>query len=1192
MQYCNPSQTQKIENLNFLSFNVEGLESMLLDPTFTSLINSHDICVLVETMKKDDSKLNLANFWDVSQVRPKEKKIGRYSGGITLLVKSHLRKGVKIAHNTEGLFWLRLCKNFFKLRNDLYVCATYIPPQSSKALAKTDYFSDLLSTANSFLQKGNVIIAGDLNARIGRESMDVDIEIPHLTDLLPQGNTSPRLQERSACDLITNQHGRKLIKICNDLNLFVANGRTPGDLLGNLTCFTNNGSSTVDLVIADQQMIHKIRYLKVLPPEYTSVHTPITFKVRCDLVMSPDSSSSIPLPPKLIWDPEKVPVLREALLSPVNLGLIQNITATLVDPASTVECIDKCLHDMNNMLLGEARKCMKISHSKQKCVKKPKQQNCKWYDAECTSLKNRLKNQARLLISNPKDSYIRGQYNKAKKLYRKTVKMAKRQYEIEMITSLQEKANNPKEFWAFLKKINKGTSIDLSNSNIPSPDEWFQHFSSLNALDPSGIKPVTEQVNNVIQEVETNLNCQVDTPSSIMAKFKPEEVLKGTKSLKIGKAVATDLISNDILKATADIIIPLLVALFDKILTHEVSPEDWSLGIITPLFKSGEVSDANCYRGITINSCLSKLFMLLMNNRLQEFCDDRGIINFNQIGFTKGYRPADHVFTMKTVIDKSIHNKKPLHVCFVDFRKAYDSVWRDGLYKKLLSYNVDKRFIRLLRNIYSSSSLAVKTQNGRSRIFESKVGLKQGCNLSPLLFNLFINDLLSEINGQFLDSPTLNGVPINGLMYADDLVLISESENGLQVLLDILHNYTKKWFLQVNKSKTKYMRIDRFKSSPLHNIKLGETPLEKVDEYCYLGTIFTSNGSLNSAGKALHEKARKAMYGLLRRVNKHYSCNPKLLWELFDKMIMPIAMYNVEVWGTICFPCNKNNDDFLNVSNTKNPIEDIQTKFGKRVLAVNDRCTNWAVLTECGRTPTITTIMKNMISFWLHLANSQNPIMKAALQTNADLSLAKNVNSWFSFLSRILKFLGLEHLLYTSDVQEINLKVKGIKRILQQKAVENWQNLHDKTSGRQDTKLGLFCKTKTEFGMSTYLSAPLTFKERRAITKLRTSSHNLPIETDRYEGIDNRSHRLCPLCNEATGDEAHYLTECSFEPFVRLRTPLLSLVCNKSQNFPSLSRDDKATLLLDNPDIQILSQVGKVAHEIMVTFTDMNSAKR
>ena len=1190
----NSNQTRKLEGLNFLSFNVEGLDSMLLDPAFSRLINLHDICVLVETMRKDDSKLNLENFYDVSQVRPKDKKIGRHGGGITFLVKSHLQKGVKIAHNSEGLFCLKLCRKFFKRRNDLYLCATYIPPQSSKAAhAKTDYFSNLLETINSLLQKGNVIIAGDLNSRIGGENNSTEIEINHINDLLPQIDNPPRVQERSACDQVINQHGRKLLQICNDLNLTVANGRTPGDLLGNLTCYTNNGSSTVDLVIGDQQMIHKLRYLKVLSPEYTSVHSPITFKLQCELVLPGDKSPSIPLPQKIIWDPDKVPILREGLLAPANSDLIRHITTTLVDPSSPIECIDKCLSDMNNLLLGEAKKCMKVSRNNHKNrAKKPQQQNSKWYNAECTNLKSRLKNQAKLMAANPRDPYIRGQYNKVKKTYRKTVKMAKRQYETEMITSLQEKASNPKEFWAFLKKINKGNNVDLTNSNAPGSDDWFRHFSSLNALDPSAVKPVTEHANNVIEEVNSVLNTQDSTTSPLMTKFGYDEVLRGIKALKIGKAVATDLISNDIIKATADIITPLLVALFNKILEYEISPEDWSLGIIIPLFKSGEASDPNCYRGITINSCLSKLFMLLMNTRLQKFCDDRKIIHFNQIGFTKDFRPADHVFTMKTLIDKSIHNKKPLHVCFVDFRKAYDSVWRDGLYKKLLSYNVDKRFVRLLRNIYSSSSLAVKTQGGRSRIFESKVGLKQGCNLSPLLFNLFINDLLSEINGHFLDSPTLNGIPINGLMYADDLVLVSESENGLQRLLDILHNYTTKWFLQVNKSKTKYMRIYRFKSAPPHTVHFGETPLEKTDEYCYLGTIFTSNGSLNSAGRALHDKARKAMYGLLRRVNKHSACNPKILLELFDKMILPIAMYNSEVWGTTCFPCNKKNNDFFNVSNTKNPIEDIQTRFCKRVLAVNDRATNWAVLSECGRLPTITNVMKNMVSFWVHLSNSKSPIIKAALQTSADLSLANNVNSWFSFLKRILQFLGLEHIMYTSDVQEVNLQVKSIKRVLHQRAVSNWQNLYDKTKGLQRTKLDLFCKTKTEFGLSLYLSSPLSFKERRALTKFRTSSHNLPIETDRYEGIDDRSHRLCPLCNEAIGDEAHYLTECSFDPFIILRSPLTSLVNKKFPDFSTLDKTEKAVFLLDNCDVQIQSHVGRVAHEVMKTFTDIRSATR
>ena len=128
--------------------------------------------------------------------------------------------------------------------------------------------------------------------------------------------------------------------------------------------------------------------------------------------------------------------------------------------------------------------------------------------------------------------------------------------------------------------------------------------------------------------------------------------------------------------------------------------------------------------------------------------------------------------------------------------------------------------------------------------------------------------------------------------------------------------------------------------------------------------------------------------------------------------------------------------------------------------------------------------------------------------------------------------------------------------------------------------------------LSLYLSSHLTFKERRALTKFRTSSHNLPIETDRYEGIDDRNHRLCPLCNEAIGDEAHYLTECSFDPFVKIRSPMLSLVCNKFPAFPTLNKTEKAVFLIDNPDVQILSQLGRVAHEIMVTFTDIRSASR
>ena len=159
-----------MENLRMLSFNVEGLDSLLLDPSFMELINRHDICILTETMKKDDSKLNSENFWDFSLVRTKEKGPGRYSGGVTILLKSHLRKGIKIAHSSEGFVWLKLPKDFFHSSSDLYICGAYIPPQNSSNMAKTDYFNNLLTTTNQFMRQGDVVLAGDFNARIGNEN--------------------------------------------------------------------------------------------------------------------------------------------------------------------------------------------------------------------------------------------------------------------------------------------------------------------------------------------------------------------------------------------------------------------------------------------------------------------------------------------------------------------------------------------------------------------------------------------------------------------------------------------------------------------------------------------------------------------------------------------------------------------------------------------------------------------------------------------------------------------------------------------------------------------------------------------------------------------------------------------------------------------------------------------------------------
>jgi exonuclease III len=219
--------SQKLHSLNILSFNVEGLDSMLLDPGFTQLIQRHDICILSETMRMSDSKLNIENFWDDSQVRPKSEKKGRPSGGVTVLVKTPLRSGIKVVYKSEGLVWIRHNKYFFDFDEDLYICAVYIAPQSSdNVIAKrTDYFNDLLVTTNRYMDLGNVLLAGDFNSRVGNDIIEDDIELPFLSHMLPDPIPLSNLPQRTSCDQVINQHGKKLTQLCNSLNLKIANGR-------------------------------------------------------------------------------------------------------------------------------------------------------------------------------------------------------------------------------------------------------------------------------------------------------------------------------------------------------------------------------------------------------------------------------------------------------------------------------------------------------------------------------------------------------------------------------------------------------------------------------------------------------------------------------------------------------------------------------------------------------------------------------------------------------------------------------------------------------------------------------------------------------------------------------------------------------------------------------------------------------
>jgi len=237
------------------------------------------------------------------------------------------------------------------------------------------------------------------------------------------------------------------------------------------------------------------------------------------------------------------------------------------------------------------------------------------------------------------------------------------------------------------------------------------------------------------------------------------------------------------------------------------------------------------------------------------------------------------------------------------------------------------------------------------------------------------------------------------------------------------------------------------------------------------------------------------MFSLLRDLNKHVSCDVNTLIKLFNSMVEPIALYNSEVWGPACLPINSKNQNLFNLqTNYKLPIEMLKLKFLKIILGVSKKASNLAVVGETNSEPLTAKIFLSMIKFYLHIRSSKSEILKSALYVNSQL--AKNgANTWIKSFEQIKHFIKLENL--------DDLNVCQIKRILYEKFVCDWKKSMSIT-GSDSSKLNLFVKIKQSPSFSQYLSYPLYYHQRVALTKLRISNHNFPIETGRYQDIQRQ----------------------------------------------------------------------------------------
>ena len=380
-----------------------------------------------------------------------------------------------------------------------------------------------------------------------------------------------------------------------------------------------------------------------------------------------------------------------------------------------------------------------------------------------------------------------------------------------------------------------------------------------------------------------------------------------------------------------------------------------------------------------------KVYSMIIVDRVKAFLDSK--ISEEQAGFRPGRSCADQMFTIRQLMNHCKSHQVPFHACFIDLAKAYDSVNRSLLWSILDRYGVPAHIIEIIRDLHTGTLACVRVKGQKSEWFEVDGGVRQGCVMAPLLFNIFFDSLirllLQEVgleNGiqicyrrknefflpsrRGLGSRPRQGIPILG--YADDLALMS---HNLSLLNDMIYRFealTQMFGLTISISKTKQLsgawaiaedediydiHMDTFDehdtfvrhSDPLVVCIRGEC-LEKVDNFKYLGSIISSDGGIDKEISNRIAKAAAAFHQLaIIWHNKHINIFNKS--QFYKSIVLPILLYGAESWTTLSSHLQKLETFHMGC---------LRTILG---LSLRDRVRNVYILQRC-KVPSIATTIR------------------------------------------------------------------------------------------------------------------------------------------------------------------------------------------------------------------------------------------
>lgn len=681
---------------------------------------------------------------------------------------------------------------------------------------------------------------GDLNIRIGEEQQ--------YSDAILEYGFHAGLENRKSRDKISNSYGKRFLQFCNFYGLVILNRRTTGDEEGCYTFVGASGNSVNDICSVSMEMLMFVDNFEV-GGEIWSDHMPITLNMSFDSIHN--TTKKVNLLPKLKWNKKN----RVSYCFKLNEKLYETRTRKP----------DLNLNDLNNLIIE--------SYERPKCRGKQVKFKNKWFDDQCRIARDKSFS-ALNDFRNSQSADDKQKYTQQNSKYQAICKRKK----IEYYKQLEEKLNyinDSKQWWQMAKEIrNKENYI----GNEISASSFKEYFRSL--LNPQ-IK---------VADIEYAANLSVDT--ELEKAFTVQEIKLVLSKAKENKASGEDRIPYEFFVNASDEYLNALADVYTNILNANGSVELFERSIVFPIYKKGDVNQPSNYRGISFTNCVGKIMMGAIHERLNQWVKRNNKLYEFQAGFRKGYSTIDNIYNLTAIVNLKLYEGRKVYAFFVDFRAAFDRVPRKLLIYKLHQMGMSSKVVTFIENVYKSTKSAVWTGDELSGYFDTNIGVKQGCLLSPLLFALYLNDLHDYLKGGIL----IDQMNIRLLMYADDIVLLADDKNVLQRMINNLEVYCNTWGMEINLTKSEiviFRKGGRIGSTEKWNFK-GEN-IRIVNEYKYLGILLTPTMSYSKHVCAKNDAAKVCINITWKNFIGKRDVSLKAKWKLFQAACRSIQSYGAHI---------------------------------------------------------------------------------------------------------------------------------------------------------------------------------------------------------------------------------------------------------------------------------------------------------